>query len=45
MPEIFAQIFTSYRKAIKILFKGRNLPLYGMMKYHMGWMDENGGKY
>jgi geranylgeranyl diphosphate synthase, type I len=42
MPSIFSSYLPYIEKQLKSLFKGRELPLYRMMQYHMGWLDENG---
>jgi len=40
------EIFNTYRKDIeeemKSIISASNLPLYDMLKYHMGWMNEEG---
>ena len=45
MPEL-PEIFNIYRKDIeeemKSIISVSNLPLYDMLKYHMGWMNETG---
>jgi geranylgeranyl diphosphate synthase type I len=42
MPEIFSKYTPLVEEELKSLFEGRDLPLYSMMKYHMGWIDERG---
>ncbi|MCD4670438.1 MAG: polyprenyl synthetase family protein [Actinomycetia bacterium] len=42
MPEIFIRYAPYIEKELKSLFKGRDLYLYDMMKYHMGWIDKSG---
>jgi len=42
MPRIFLSYLPYVENQLKSLFRDRKLPLYRMMEYHMGWMDENG---
>ena len=42
MPEIFNRYAPYIEQELKSLFEGRNLCLYNMMKYHMGWVDSQG---
>ncbi len=43
MPEIFNRYQFHIEQELKSLFEGRDLRLYNMMKYHMGWIDGRGG--
>ena len=40
------EVFTSYQKAIETELRGivdnKPLPLYSMLRYHLGWEDEQG---
>lgn len=42
MPGIFSKYAPHVERELRSLFNGRDLPLYGMIKYHMGWIDESG---
>ena len=42
IPAIFKKYAPYIEKELKSLFKGRDLCLYDMMKYHMGWVDSSG---
>jgi geranylgeranyl diphosphate synthase type I len=42
MPEIFNKYQPHIEQELKSLFEGRDLRLYNMMKYHMGWIDSQG---
>ena len=42
MPEIFSRYLPHIEQELKSLFEGRDLRLYNMMKYHMGWVDSKG---
>ena len=42
MPGIFSSYLPYIEKQLMSLFKGRELPLYRMLQYHMGWMDQDG---
>ena len=42
MPEIFNRYSPYIEQELKSLFKDRDLHLYNMMKYHMGWIDSQG---
>jgi len=42
MPEIFIRYAPYIEKELRSLFEGRDLYLYDMMKYHMGWIDSSG---
>jgi len=44
MPDIFSRYSPYIEEQLRTLFTGRDLPMYGMMKYHMGWVDEKGKK-
>ena len=42
LPEVFSKYSTFIEEELKLLFKDRNLYLYDMMQYHMGWIDSQG---
>jgi len=42
MPELFNRYSPYIEQELKSLFEGRDLYLYDMMKYHMGWIDSKG---
>ena len=42
LPEVFNKYNSFIEKELKSLFKHRDLYLYGMMQYHMGWIDSQG---
>lgn len=42
VPEQLASASSATETAIEQFMDGRTLPLYRMMGYHLGWVDENG---
>ncbi len=44
LPSIFASYKPHIEKELKEILEGRKLPLYGMVKYHMGWEDKDGNE-
>ncbi|MCL4378204.1 MAG: polyprenyl synthetase family protein [Actinobacteria bacterium] len=42
LPEIFNKFRTEIDDEMKSIINAGNLPLYDMLKYHMGWIDERG---
>lgn len=42
-PDFLAEASAAAEKAMETFMEGRSLPLYRMMGYHLGWVDENGG--
>ena len=42
LPEIFNRYAPYIEEELRSLFEDRNLYLYNMMKYHMGWIDSQG---
>ena len=43
LPEAFNKYNSFIEEELKALFKQRDLYLYDMMQYHMGWKDSQGG--
>ncbi|MBM3959952.1 MAG: hypothetical protein FJ314_09345 [SAR202 cluster bacterium] len=41
-PDFLAQASTAVEKSMELFMEGRSLPLYRMMGYQLGWVDENG---
>lgn len=42
LPEIFNRYNPYIEKQLRSLFDKRDLPLYDMTKYHLGWVDKSG---
>ncbi len=42
LPEVFNKYYSFIEEELKSLFKQRDLYLYDMMQYHMGWKDSQG---
>jgi len=42
VPSIFFKYRDALEQQLKRTLEGRTLPLYNMMRYHMGWIDESG---
>lgn len=42
LPRLFERYRTEIGATMRAAFTGRNLPLYEMLQYHLGWLDEQG---
>ncbi len=42
LPEIFNKYKNDIESEMRSIISAGDLPLYDMLKYHMGWIDENG---
>lgn len=42
LPEVFQRYRSEIDAEMKSVLDGRESPLYDMMRYHLGWMDEKG---
>ncbi len=42
LPGVTAEEFDHFERALKLFVHSRDLPLYKMMAYHLGWVDQNG---
>jgi geranylgeranyl diphosphate synthase type I len=42
LPSVFDRYSDGIETELKSLIMGQNLPLYRMMAYHMGWLDDQG---
>ena len=42
LPSAFERYLDAIEAEIRSLLAERNLPLYDMMRYHLGWVDEHG---
>ncbi|MBI4300878.1 MAG: polyprenyl synthetase family protein [Chloroflexi bacterium] len=41
LPGMFERYRAAFDEGFREVFRCRELPLYSMMQYHLGWMDEN----
>ena len=42
LPEVFERYHADITAALKAILKERTSPLYDMLRYHFGWLDEKG---
>lgn len=42
LPAAFGRYRSELESELRGIFDGRSSPLYGMLKYHLGWLDEKG---
>lgn len=42
LPGLTAEESDNFERALKLFVHSRELPLYKMMAYHLGWVDQNG---
>jgi geranylgeranyl diphosphate synthase type I len=42
LPAVFEKYRDEINAELKLALAGRDLPLYDMMRYHLGWIDDNG---
>ena len=42
LPGLTAEEYDHFERALKLFVHSRDLPLYKMMGYHLGWVDQNG---
>lgn len=42
LPAVFGRYRTELESELRGIFEGRSSLLYAMLKYHLGWLDENG---
>jgi geranylgeranyl diphosphate synthase type I len=42
LPECFERYRTDIDAELKLILSDRQLPLYDMMRYHLGWIDDKG---
>jgi geranylgeranyl diphosphate synthase type I len=42
LPTVFEKYRDEINAELKLSLAGRDLPLYDMMRYHLGWIDDNG---
>lgn len=45
LPRILTKYHSEISEELKSIINGRNLPLYDMMRYHFGWIDEQGNQH
>ena len=42
LPGVTAEEYDHFERALKLFVHSSDLPLYKMMAYHLGWVDQNG---
>ncbi len=42
LPAVFERYRDDIDAGLRVAFNNRELPLYDMMRYHLGWLDEDG---
>ena len=42
LPNVFSRYRSDVRAGLKAVFPDSTTPLYGMLRYHLGWQDEQG---